>query len=206
MARSRHQGQRAEAAPPDRGQLHGLQRTVEEDVYCIDVLTQVYHDDHHAAEHGGRAARRASPPLRRRRHPLRRCRRGGTSRHRGESGDRAPRPIMSADRAHRTCRPEPEGDDLCVVSSSHVEKTLNRLDGVLATVNFATETAAVDFDPTEVTRNDLVAAVVHSIRSVPAVAARPPPRTRGRGGDALRCATGSSCRHCSRSQSSRYPG
>ena len=47
----------------------------------------------------------------------------------------------------------------CASCAARVEKTLNRLDGVSATVNFATETAAVDFDPTEVAGNDLVAAV-----------------------------------------------
>jgi Cu+-exporting ATPase len=47
----------------------------------------------------------------------------------------------------------------CASCAARVEKTLNRLDGVTATVNFATETAAVQFDPAETRPADLVAAV-----------------------------------------------
>ena len=35
----------------------------------------------------------------------------------------------------------------CASCAARIEKRLNRLDGVTATVNFATEQAAVDFDP-----------------------------------------------------------
>ena len=47
----------------------------------------------------------------------------------------------------------------CASCAARIEKRLNRLDGVLATVNFATERAAVDFDATTVSPDDLVAAV-----------------------------------------------
>ncbi len=47
----------------------------------------------------------------------------------------------------------------CASCAARVEKKLNGLEGVSATVNFATETAAVDFDPDEVAPADLVAAV-----------------------------------------------
>ena len=40
-----------------------------------------------------------------------------------------------------------------------VEKCLNKLDGVTATVNFASEQAAISFDPAQVPIADLVAAV-----------------------------------------------
>ena len=43
--------------------------------------------------------------------------------------------------------------------ASRIEKKLNRLDGVSASVNFATEKAAVDFDPAVVAPDDLVATV-----------------------------------------------
>ena len=46
----------------------------------------------------------------------------------------------------------------CASCAARVEKRLNQLDGVVATVNFATEQAAVDF-PGGVTADDLVAAV-----------------------------------------------
>ena len=47
----------------------------------------------------------------------------------------------------------------CAGCASRIEKTLNKLDGVNATVNFATEKAAVAFDPGAVSTADLLAAV-----------------------------------------------
>ena len=46
----------------------------------------------------------------------------------------------------------------CASCAARIEKRLNKIDGVRATVNFATEQAAVDFDE-GVTTDDLVAAV-----------------------------------------------
>ena len=50
------------------------------------------------------------------------------------------------------------GGMTCASCAGRVEKRLNRVDGVIATVNFATEQATVDF-PDYVTPEDLVAAV-----------------------------------------------
>ncbi|HEV7422509.1 MAG TPA: heavy metal translocating P-type ATPase [Mycobacterium sp.] len=50
------------------------------------------------------------------------------------------------------------GGMTCASCASRIEKRLNRIDGVRATVNFATEQASIDF-PDEVTRDELVAAV-----------------------------------------------
>ncbi|HEV8098898.1 MAG TPA: heavy metal translocating P-type ATPase [Gaiellaceae bacterium] len=47
----------------------------------------------------------------------------------------------------------------CASCATRIEKRLNRLDGVEATVNFATEQAAVRFDPDQVTLADLLGAV-----------------------------------------------
>jgi Cu+-exporting ATPase len=47
----------------------------------------------------------------------------------------------------------------CASCAARVEKRLNRLDGVAATVNYATETATVDFDPSRVAPEGLVEAV-----------------------------------------------
>jgi Cu+-exporting ATPase len=47
----------------------------------------------------------------------------------------------------------------CASCAARIEKRLNRLDGVLATVNFATERVAVDYDATRVSPDELVAAV-----------------------------------------------
>ncbi|TAM81268.1 MAG: copper-translocating P-type ATPase [Jatrophihabitans sp.] len=51
------------------------------------------------------------------------------------------------------------GGMTCSSCAARVEKKLNRLDGVSATVNFATETATVRFDPAAVSPDDLVATV-----------------------------------------------
>jgi P-type Cu+ transporter len=47
----------------------------------------------------------------------------------------------------------------CASCASRIEKRLNRLDGVAAAVNYATERATVDYDPAAVEPADLVAAV-----------------------------------------------
>jgi len=47
----------------------------------------------------------------------------------------------------------------CASCASRVEKNLNQLEGVDATVNFATERATVEFDPVAVAAEDLAAAV-----------------------------------------------
>src|SRR4051794_38473567 len=50
----------------------------------------------------------------------------------------------------------------CASCAARVEKRLNRLDGVRATVNYATERATVDFDAAVATPDDLVAAIEHA--------------------------------------------
>ena len=47
----------------------------------------------------------------------------------------------------------------CASCAMRIEKKLNRLDGVTAGVNYATERASVDYDPATVTPDQLVAAV-----------------------------------------------
>ena len=47
----------------------------------------------------------------------------------------------------------------CAACASRIERSLNKLDGVEATVNFATETASVSYDPAVVAPESLVAAV-----------------------------------------------
>jgi len=51
------------------------------------------------------------------------------------------------------------GGMTCASCAARIEKRLNRLDGVTATVNFATEQATVSFDPGAVTPDQLVAQV-----------------------------------------------
>jgi Cu+-exporting ATPase len=47
----------------------------------------------------------------------------------------------------------------CASCASRIEKRLNRLDGVTATVNYATETASIEYDPAWAVPDDLVGAV-----------------------------------------------
>jgi Cu+-exporting ATPase len=47
----------------------------------------------------------------------------------------------------------------CASCANRIERTLNKLDGVTATVNYATEKARVEFDPSEVGAEQLVEAV-----------------------------------------------
>src|SRR5438128_12278572 len=47
----------------------------------------------------------------------------------------------------------------CATCASRIERSLNKLEGVEATVNFATETASVSYDPAVVAPESLLAAV-----------------------------------------------
>ena len=47
----------------------------------------------------------------------------------------------------------------CASCAIRIEKKLNKLEGVAASVNFATETASVDFDPSLATPEQLLGAV-----------------------------------------------
>ncbi len=51
------------------------------------------------------------------------------------------------------------GGMTCASCAARIEKKLNRIDGVTASVNFATETATVSYDPGSVSPADLVATV-----------------------------------------------
>src|SRR5215208_4631655 len=47
----------------------------------------------------------------------------------------------------------------CASCANRIERKLNKLDGVSATVNYATEKAAVDYDPDVARPDDLLSAV-----------------------------------------------
>jgi Cu+-exporting ATPase len=47
----------------------------------------------------------------------------------------------------------------CASCAARIERRLNKLEGVTASVNYATETATVDFDPARVSTEDIVGAV-----------------------------------------------
>ena len=47
----------------------------------------------------------------------------------------------------------------CTSCSSRVERKLNKLDGAEATVNFATESASVSYDPDKLSPADLIQTV-----------------------------------------------
>jgi len=53
----------------------------------------------------------------------------------------------------------------CASCANRIERRLNKLDGVTATVNYATEKAAVDYDAAAVEPEQLVAAVEADGRS-----------------------------------------
>ena len=66
----------------------------------------------------------------------------------------------------------PIGGMTCATCAMRVEKRLNRLDGVVATVNYATQVATVDFDPARAGHDDLRDAVTSlGYRALPAPAA-----------------------------------
>ncbi len=85
----------------------------------------------------------------------------------------------------------------CASCANRIERTLNGLDGVSATVNYATEQASVDFDPRQASADDLVGAVA----SAGYQAAPPQPAGADapqQPGPATRCASACSSRSSSR--------
>ena len=85
----------------------------------------------------------------------------------------------------------------CASCANRIERRLNKLDGVTATVNYATEKATVDFDAGAVAPEQLVAAVEAAGYQAVLPSAEPAGRGRGRGrrdraaapapGDLARC-------------------
>ncbi|WP_272925490.1 heavy metal-associated domain-containing protein, partial [Streptomyces sp. SID2563] len=69
------------------------------------------------------------------------------------------------------------GGMTCASCAARVEKKLNRMDGVTATVNYATEKARVSYDGAAVSVGDLVATVErtgYTAKPLPGAAARAP--------------------------------
>src|SRR4051812_39172917 len=95
----------------------------------------------------------------------------------------------------------------CASCANRIERRLNKLDGVTATVNYATEKARVEFDPGAVAPEQLVGAVEAAGYE------RPCPRRPGRPTRARRplrtrhgvCACGSSSPPCCRCRRSCWP-
>jgi Cu+-exporting ATPase len=56
----------------------------------------------------------------------------------------------------------------CVACAARIEKNLNKLPGVHASVNFASETAQIEFDPAKATPDNLVRSIVSTGYQVPA--------------------------------------
>ena len=65
----------------------------------------------------------------------------------------------------------------CASCANRIERKLNKLDGVSASVNYATEKATVDFDAAAVAPEDLVAAVEAAGYEAVLPAAAPEPGT-----------------------------
>jgi Cu+-exporting ATPase len=79
------------------------------------------------------------------------------------------------------------GGMTCASCAARIEKRLNRLDGVDASVNYATETATVSYDPAVVAPEDLVATVEATGYTATLPAARPDdPGDAGAGGPTAR--------------------
>src|SRR3954465_14002342 len=72
------------------------------------------------------------------------------------------------------------GGMTCSSCAARVERKLNRLDGVTATVNFATETAAVDYDALKTDPQALVA----TVEAIGYTATLPPPPVQSAGSEA----------------------
>ena len=72
----------------------------------------------------------------------------------------------------------------CASCANRIERKLNKLDGVSATVNYATERATVDYDATAVEPEQLVAAVEAAGYSAVAAASRARAEPDGRDGRA----------------------
>ncbi|MDQ0787076.1 cation-translocating P-type ATPase [Streptomyces sp. B3I8] len=102
----------------------------------------------------------------------------------------APGPATGTPAPDDTSRAEVElliGGMTCASCAARVEKKLNRMEGVTATVNYATEKAKVAY-PTEVAVDDLIATVVRTGYTAREKTPPPPPEPRPRQGDAPQAA------------------
>jgi Cu+-exporting ATPase len=63
----------------------------------------------------------------------------------------------------------------CAACASRIEKKLNRLDGITASVNYATESANVVIDDPTRTAGEVIDALIHTVRSIGYDAALPAP-------------------------------
>ena len=79
----------------------------------------------------------------------------------------------------------------CASCASRIERSLNELDGVEATVNLATDQAAVRFDPSVVSVADLVGTV-----EAAGYGASPESELAPRATSRVRCGCGSSLQPC----------
>ena len=94
----------------------------------------------------------------------------------------------------------------CASCANRIERKLNKLDGVTATVNYATEKAQVDATPTTSTTDDLLATVEAAgyAAALPAAAARTTTGRDERPDRRARCATARGLRRAHRARSSRW--
>ena len=83
-------------------------------------------------------------------------------------------PAAAADRTEERVRLEIRGMT-CASCAARIERELNKLDGVAASVNFATEEAAVAFDPDRLTVADLI----KTVKATGYTAALPQPQAEG---------------------------
>ncbi len=86
----------------------------------------------------------------------------GTIERDGRAANAAVEPAVSRARTDSVTAAQVDllvGGMTCAACAARIEKRLNALDGVLATVNFATATASVSFDPSACTPEDLIARV-----------------------------------------------
>ena len=129
------------------GQVRGIQRMVDEDQYCIDILTGQLRDGRREGRRHG-APRRARAALREGQHGSGQERREGRGAPRGWW-----RGSAGSERGVNTSTTDPETTErelrldvlgaACGSCAVQVEKTLNKQPGVDASVNFATGEALV---------------------------------------------------------------
>ena len=90
----------------------------------------------------------------------------------------------------------------CASCAARIERRLNKLDGVSASVNYATEKAVVEYDPAQADAAGLVAVVEEAGYSARLPTAEPA-TDRGERAATI-CAAGSCSRACSRCRCSRW--
>ena len=140
------------------GQVRGIQKMVEEDRYCMDILVQISAIQSALKNVGYSVTERH----------IKHCVSDAIKQGEGEDTiDELMREMRQFSKQGGPTMSEAKHETIgvtgmtCAACSSRVEKVLNKMDGVEAQVNLTTEKASIDYDPEKTSFDDITSKIEH---------------------------------------------